>query len=84
MSRMMSNLYNGHFSDSDAFRTYLERRFVAHHTKEEDKSWVRDWLSETWNAALDEAFGEELTKEERIERARVIDDFRVKLEEAQP
>lgn len=70
--------YNGRFSDSEPFAAYLERFFPLHGIKEDEKWWVRDWLSSCWNAALDYSKEKELTKEERIKRADSLDDFRSK------
>jgi hypothetical protein len=73
MQRVMSNLYNGRFSDSEAFRNFLEIFFEQHRTSSQDRWWVRDWLSTAWDAGLDSAFGEDLTKEELIKRADAVD-----------
>ncbi len=73
MKHLMSNLYNGRFSDSAAFRAYLERFFEAHETASDDRWWVRDWLSSAWDAGLDAAFAQNLTKEKQIERADAVD-----------
>jgi len=70
---MMSNLYTGQFSDSEMFRVFLEQFFDQHHTSTDDQWWVRDWLSSAWDGGLDAAFGENLTKEEQIKRAKAVD-----------
>jgi len=70
---MMSNLYNGQFSDSEAFRVFLERFFDHHHSPERDRWWIRDWLASAWDGGLDAAFGENPTKEEQIKRAKAVD-----------
>lgn len=73
--QMMSNLYNGRFSDSEAFRAFLERFFEQQRTLSHNRWWVRDWLSTAWDAGLDAAFGEELTKEDLIKRADAVDEI---------
>jgi len=65
--------YNGLFCNSPEFAAFLERWFENAGTHEDDKWWVRDWLSDAWNAAIDAAQGVLLDMDQRRARAIYID-----------
>lgn len=73
MTASEPDLYCGMFTDCPAFRDFIEHWFQVSKTKEEDRWWVRDWLSAAWNAGVDAGRGVSLTQEERRERAERID-----------
>lgn len=57
--KFWTNLRCGLLDDSPAFRVWLEKFFESAKIKDDDKWWVRDWLSSAWNAALDATLGVE-------------------------
>ena len=69
--------YCGLFSDSKAFRKFFEEYCISHRIPKDDRWWRRDWLVGCWNAALDNAVGLELTKEEKRIRAYKLDESRI-------
>ena len=75
---MMTNLHTGRLSDSPPFRKFLERYFSQHQVQKDDRWYTRDNLSEAWNSAIDAALGLNPSREERIDRARKIDEWATK------
>lgn len=71
------HLYNGMFSDSEPFRKWLNSWFNKAKTTEDDKWWVRDYMSGAWNAALDVVRSLNLTSQDLIERADKLDAARI-------
>lgn len=74
MSENSDSLHNGFLCDCPEFAIFLERWFEKTHTHEDDRWWVRDWLSCAWDAAVDATRGISLDLDQRRARAMRLDD----------